>query len=207
VLDHIIATVPTSKEIEVLTTMMTGRLRPSRLRRTLFFGALLSALSAVLVTSFHLPTSSLSSSSVPNNRIQTDCLTQRTKEEPAYSSRRDLFSQCIQGVTVATGATLLLDPSPALAKADCYSDCLKNCKTIAPKDLDYCKESCIEYCEQPDREDGLSGSVSSAKGETGILGGTFGQGTVPKGEDKPPSLVKLPGLDFSSDAGRKLIGY
>ena len=54
--------------------------------------------------------------------------------------------------------------------------------------------------------DGLSGSVSSASGEVGILGGTFGQGTVAKGEDKPPS-VNLPGLDFSSASGRKLIGY
>jgi len=29
---------------------------------------------------------------------------------------------------------------------------------------------------------------------------------VPKGEDKPPQ-VKLPGLDFSSGGGKKLIGY
>ena len=40
-------------------------------------------------------------------------------------------------------------------------------------------------------------------GEVGILG----RGTVPKGQDKPPS-VSLPGLDFvSSDKGRQLLGY
>ena len=39
------------------------------------------------------------------------------------------------------------------------------------------------YCIK-NRADGLSGSVSSASGEVGILGGTFGQGTVVKGEDK-----------------------
>lgn len=54
--------------------------------------------------------------------------------------------------------------------------------------------------------DGLSGSVSASSGEVGILGGTFGQGTVVKGEDKPPAL-NLPGLDFSSAAGRKLLRY
>ena len=98
--------------------------------------------------------------------------------------------------------------------------------------------------------------MSADNGEVGILGGSFGQGTVPKGEDKvsfgrienigccsilfvvphmsnlvltffefttfrlilvnplvnqshgkqPPS-VKLPGLDFSSGSGKKLIGY
>lgn len=46
------------------------------------------------------------------------------------------------------------------------------------------------------------GSVSSTGGETGILGTT----TVVKGEDKPPE-VKLPGLDFTSEKGRKLLGY
>ena len=45
----------------------------------------------------------------------------------------------------------------------------------------------------------------SEGGEVGILGGTFGQGTVVKGEDKPPA-INLPGLNFNSDEGRKLIG-
>ena len=48
----------------------------------------------------------------------------------------------------------------------------------------------------------MSGSTSSAGGEVGILGTS----TVVKGEDKPPS-VKIPGLDFTSDKGKKMIGY
>ncbi len=95
-------------------------------------------------------------------------------------------------------------PAPAYAVADCSKDCLKNCKLLAPNDKSgYCETNCKEYCDQPDRTDGLSGSVSSEGGEVGILG----QGTVVKGSDKPPSL-NLPGLDFTkSEAGRKLIGY
>jgi len=85
-------------------------------------------------------------------------------------------------------------------------DCVKNCLIIAPKDKEYCTDSCTAYCAQDDRTDGLSGSVSAENGEVGILGGSFGQGTVPKGEDKPPS-IKIPGLDFSSGSGKKLIGY
>jgi hypothetical protein len=95
---------------------------------------------------------------------------------------------------------------PALAEADCFTDCFKNCRMIAPKDLSYCQENCKEYCDQTDRNDGLSGSVSSSGGEVGILGGTFGTGTVVKGEDKPPSIA-LPGLDFTKGTGKKLIGY
>jgi hypothetical protein len=56
------------------------------------------------------------------------------------------------------------------------------------------------------KQDGLSGSVSAASGEVGLLGGTFGQGTVVKGQDKPPS-VSIPGLDFGSKEGRQLLGY
>ncbi len=70
------------------------------------------------------------------------------------------------------------------------------------QDPGYCLENCKSYCAQEDRTDGLSGSVSSEGGEVGILGTS----TVVKGEDKPPSL-RLPGLDFSSEKGRKLIGY
>jgi hypothetical protein len=70
------------------------------------------------------------------------------------------------------------------------------------KDPQYCQSNCQDYCAQEDRTDGLSGSVSSSGGETGILGTT----TVVKGEDRPPQ-VKIPGLDFTSDKGKKLIGY
>ena len=34
----------------------------------------------------------------------------------------------------------------------------------------------------------MSGSVSAQNGEVGILGGSFGQGTVPKGKDKVSRL-------------------
>jgi len=74
------------------------------------------------------------------------------------------------------------------------------------QDDKYCTDTCEEYCAQEGRTDGLSGSVSAQNGEVGILGGSFGQGTVLKGEDRPPS-IKVPGLDFSSDIGKKLIGY
>lgn len=117
-------------------------------------------------------------------------------------SRRHILCQFL-----AVGAAVVgVNSQPAWAAADCVTDCLKNCKKIAPKDPDYCNMNCNEYCSQEDRTDGLSGSVSAANGEVGILGGSFGQGTVPKGEDKPPS-INLPGLDFSSEKGKKLLGY
>lgn len=92
------------------------------------------------------------------------------------------------------------------APADCMTDCVKNCKIVVPQDTsNYCQDSCRDYCDQPDRRDGLSGSVSAEGGEVGILGGTFGQGTVVKGQDKPPQF-KLPGLNFDSGEGKKLLG-
>ncbi|GMI48610.1 hypothetical protein TrCOL_g467 [Triparma columacea] len=100
------------------------------------------------------------------------------------------------------------NPLPSLATADCQKDCLKNCSLLAPNDKSgYCESNCNDYCAQPDRNDGLSGSVSSTGGEVGIMGGSLpGSGTVVKGQDKPPE-VKLPFLDFNSDKGKKLIGY
>jgi hypothetical protein len=100
------------------------------------------------------------------------------------------------------GSSPFAVPLVANAAADCFTDCVKSCKTIAPKDTAYCTETCKAYCEQDDRTDGLSGSISSTGGETGILG----LNTVVKGEDKPPQ-IKIPGLDFGSDKGKKLIGY
>ena len=93
-------------------------------------------------------------------------------------------------------------PLIAGAAPDCMTDCLKSCKEIAPKDPGYCLDNCEYYCDQSDRTDGLSGSISSENGETGILGLT----TVVKGEDRPPQ-VKLPGLDFTSKTGKELLGY
>lgn len=103
-----------------------------------------------------------------------------------------------------SGLSTALLPFPVMAaETDCFTDCIKNCKLIAPKDPGYCNENCKSYCDQPDRTDGLSGSVSADNGETGILG----YGTTVKGDDIPPT-VRLPGLDFTkSSAGRKLIGY
>lgn len=115
-------------------------------------------------------------------------------------ARRHLLGQFL------TLGVAVVHPISALAAADCVTDCLKNCKKIAPKDEAYCVMTCKDYCSQEDRTDGLSGSVSADSGEVGILGGTWGQGTVPKGEDRPPS-INLPGLDFSSEKGKKLLGY
>ena len=44
-----------------------------------------------------------------------------------------------------------------------------------------------DYCAQTDRQDGLSGSIDASKGETGLFGGSI-DGTVRRGDDKPPSL-------------------
>lgn len=114
-------------------------------------------------------------------------------------TRRNLLQQTM-------AATTLFTPFSAMAAADCYADCVKNCRLIAPKDPQYCDAECRDYCSQDDRKDGLSGSVSAEAGEVGILGGTFGTGTVVKGEDRPPSIT-IPGLDFTSAQGKKLIGY
>ncbi|KAG7353155.1 Tat twin-arginine translocation pathway signal sequence protein [Nitzschia inconspicua] len=122
------------------------------------------------------------------------------------SSRRGFMKTSLIG-SAALGCGILSSLAlPAWAVADCFEDCFKNCKKVAPKDPEYCIENCKDYCAQEDRKDGLSGSVSAERGEVGLLGGTFGQGTVPKGEDRPPS-IHIPGLDFTSDAGKKLIGY
>ncbi|VEU40596.1 unnamed protein product [Pseudo-nitzschia multistriata] len=129
----------------------------------------------------------------------------RENDSQTWQSRRDSFASIMGAATIA-GAAVLGSPAPASAEPDCFKDCLKNCLIIAPQDKTYCTDTCTSYCAQTDRTDGLSGSVSAENGEVGILGGSFGQGTVPKGEDKPPS-IKLPGLDFSSGNGKKLIGY
>ena len=104
----------------------------------------------------------------------------KTKHSDASISRRSALLTV--GGMVTGGA--FLNPPSAWAAPDCFRDCLKNCKLIAPKDPDYCKATCDEYCAQEDRADGLSGSTSASSGEVGILGGAWGQGTVPKGEDK-----------------------
>uniref|UniRef100_A0A7S3LB29 Uncharacterized protein n=1 Tax=Amphora coffeiformis TaxID=265554 RepID=A0A7S3LB29_9STRA len=130
----------------------------------------------------------------------TRTTTTTTSSSSSFSSRRAWLQK-----TAAVAVVLTTAPAATWAAADCFQDCLKNCRQIAPKDMAYCNQNCQDYCDQPDRTDGLSGSVSSASGEVGILGGAFGQGTVVKGEDKPP-VINLPGLDFNSASGRKLLG-
>lgn len=102
---------------------------------------------------------------------------------PLAASRRDAISAFSLGA-LYTMAMVGSSPAPAMAVPDCFQDCMKNCKKVAPNDPEYCLSNCKEYCEQDDRTDGLSGSVSAESGEVGLLGGTFGQGTVPKGEDR-----------------------
>ena len=122
-------------------------------------------------------------------------------------TRRKWIDKIKTSAALITTQQLLWNSPVALAKPDCYTDCYKNCNALAPKDNIYCSESCTDYCLQDDRQDGLSGSIGSEKGEVGILGGSFGTGTVVKGQDKPPVLGNLPGLDFTTDSGRKMIGY
>lgn len=151
---------------------------------------------AILGLSLPLTVLALASSS-PDNLKQQATTTYTAGTGGATSRRAALAS------FGAAGAALLFPPMQAnAAGTDCMKDCLDNCKKIAPKDPTYCMDSCKEYCAQEDRTDGLSGSVSSDGGEMGILGTS----TVVKGEDKPPS-IKLPGLDFTSSKGRKLLGY
>eukprot|EP00978_Attheya_sp_CCMP212_P014659 scaffold37488_cov49-Attheya_sp.AAC.4 len=135
---------------------------------------------------------------VPSHSTMRDTRT-CVAAEPCLD-RRSAFASLVGGtfsVIIAGNSR-----SANAAAVDCMSDCVKNCKLVAPKDPAYCKDTCQDYCSQTDRTDGLSGSVSSEGGEMGILG----RSTAVKGEDKPPG-IKIPGLDFSSGKGKKLIGY
>mmetsp|Transcript_27974 Transcript_27974/g.76982 ORF Transcript_27974/g.76982 Transcript_27974/m.76982 type:complete len:194 (-) Transcript_27974:635-1216(-) len=123
------------------------------------------------------------------------------------NSRRHFVATCWATTTASLVATLTPADAAAATAKDCLTDCVSNCHKIVPNDkTGYCVLTCQDYCAQEDRQDGLSGSVSASGGEVGILGGTFGQGTVVRGEDKPPS-VALPGLNFNSKEGRQLLGY
>jgi len=78
--------------------------------------------------------------------------------------------------------------SSATAAIDCNRDCYKNCVIVAPGSDDYCKASCTDYCQQDDRHDGLSGSVDSSSGETGLFGGSIDRNTI---SDRPPRGIKF----------------
>jgi hypothetical protein len=57
-------------------------------------------------------------------------------------------------LAVSAGAALIVsNPIDASAQVDCNRNCLSNCNKVAPGSLAYCKESCVEYCEQPDRSE------------------------------------------------------
>lgn len=92
-------------------------------------------------------------------------------------------------ISVAVGFSLGLEN--VKAAIDCNGDCFSNCARVAPGSNEYCKSLCSEYCDQPDRQDGLSGSIDATRGETGIFGGSI-DGTVTRGQDKPPSIQILP---------------
>jgi hypothetical protein len=66
----------------------------------------------------------------------------------ASSSRRSFLAAMVAVVPWVS------QTAPALAAANCYNDCYKNCQQIAPKNCDYCKLNCVEYCLQDDRRDG-----------------------------------------------------
>jgi hypothetical protein len=59
-----------------------------------------------------------------------------------------------QLIATAGAALIISNPIDALAaQVDCGRNCLSNCSKVAPGSLAYCKESCVEYCEQPDRSE------------------------------------------------------
>ncbi|EOD04551.1 hypothetical protein EMIHUDRAFT_221046 [Emiliania huxleyi CCMP1516] len=69
-----------------------------------------------------------------------------------------------RGVLFAAVAAPLA-PLRSSAAVDCLQDCQSNCFRVAPKSGRYCLDSCAEYCDQPDRRDGLSGSISNDAAE------------------------------------------
>ena len=95
-------------------------------------------------------------------------------------------------------AAVLVTPvsTAAFAAKDCFQDCSQNCDRVAPRSGRYCEQTCGDYCAQDDRQDGLSGSVDSSKGEVGLLSAydlvskvTGGPpATVPYGQDRPPAI-------------------
>lgn len=96
----------------------------------------------------------------------------------------------------------LASPRAANAAKDCLLDCLENCNRVAPKNKAYCASNCEGYCVQPDRRDGLSGSVDASGAEVGWLSAydlparaTGTPRAVPYGEDRPPGLPDVFGIN------------
>jgi len=151
-------------------------------------------------------TTTVSCFSQPPHRPQPQSSTTTSSSNSPDIARRAALKSLLVLPFAATLSSII-PPANAANKPDCYTDCNKNCRKAVPNDTsNYCRDTCLEYCQQDDRRDGLSGSVSSEGGEMGILGGGFGQGTVVQGEDKPPTLLQIPGLNFQSAQGKKLLG-
>ena len=120
----------------------------------------------------------------------------------SMSARDGAFSRkaAVERVLGGAGAAAMcLLPAAAYARPDCYA----NCSRIAPKGGAYCKETCEEYCAQPDRQDGLSGSIGNAKGEVGFLSALDG-GTVVYGKDLPPETPDIIPASKAAFYGRKI---
>ena len=113
---------------------------------------------------------------------------------PRIDTRRDFLGTTF----MATTAAFL--PSAASAQVDCLQDCLQNCARLAGGSLGYCKDSCVDYCAQSDRKDGLSGSVSSDGAEFGWASSFKNpfdkeQKGMVYGSDKPPGLPDVFGVN------------
>jgi hypothetical protein len=69
-------------------------------------------------------------------------------------NRRVVLS-CVSAAAVGPFA----QPYASWASVDCMKDCESNCNRVAPKSGRYCFDSCVDYCQQSDRRDGLSGAL------------------------------------------------
>lgn len=67
---------------------------------------------------------------------------------PGNCSRRAWLQKSAATAVVLTGTA----PATSWAAADCFQDCVQNCRQIAPKDPAYCNQNCRDYCDQPDRQ-------------------------------------------------------
>jgi hypothetical protein len=72
---------------------------------------------------------SFSTNTLAQIKTQTGTELSMQKQDEQQYDRRSMFKTC--GAALLFGAELL--PKEANAKPDCMTDCLKNCKLIAPK--------------------------------------------------------------------------
>ena len=66
-------------------------------------------------------------------------------EIPTSTATRRKALMRIFGGIVAMSTAAASNGNVANAAADCFQDCLKNCRLIAPKDSEYCTSNCQEY--------------------------------------------------------------